>query len=71
MFKKYPNAEILPLPKKSENIKNASKNNINLSEFASLTVFQTLFREQLGTNKEKTSSSVAESGYDKLYTLKT
>ena len=71
MFKKYPNAEILPLPKKPENTKNASKNNNNQSELASLAVFQTLFREQMGTSKEKTSASLAESGYDKLYTLKT
>lgn len=71
MFKKYPNAEILPLPKKPDNTKNASKSNNSQSELASLAVFQTLFREQLGSNKEKTSASLAESGYDKLYTLKT
>jgi hypothetical protein len=71
MFKKYPNAEILPLAKKPENTKNVPKSNNNQSELASLGAFQTLFREQLGTNKEKTSASLAESGYDKLYTLKT
>jgi hypothetical protein len=71
MFRKYPNAEILPLPKKNDP-KPAPKPQTSRPEGPNLLTFQTLFREQLGPgSKEKTTSSLAESGYDKLYTLKT
>ena len=67
IFKKF---EILPLSKKSEGGK-AQKIHTQEAESASLAVFQTLFREQLGgEGKVKTGASV-ESGYDKLYSMKT
>lgn len=74
MFKKYPNAEILPLPiiKKNDHLKASKASNIQ-SETANLAAFQTLFRDQLGItdSKQKTAISMAESGIEKLYTMKT
>lgn len=60
------------MPKKNENLKTTKQTNNNANELAQLNAFQTLFKEQLGAGtKEKTGASMAESGYDKLYTLKT
>lgn len=60
LFRKYPNAEILPLPKKNDNLKNTKQASNNTNELAQLNAFQTLFKEQLGTGtKEKTGASMA------------
>lgn len=73
IFKKYPDREILPLPKKNTHSKVAkpvlSKDSLSNPAVA----FQTLFKEQMGQTegKLKTVSSMAESNYDRLISLKT
>lgn len=71
IFKKYPDTEIIPLPKKNEN--RVKKTDAGTNKEINIVTFQTLFREQLSNNdkKQKTQSSAAQSGYEKLYTLKT
>lgn len=48
IFRKYPNAEILPLPKKNESLKTSKQASNNANDLAQLNAFQALFREQLG-----------------------
>jgi hypothetical protein len=74
MFKKYPDREIVPLPKKSNPTvsKTAKLASQKEKEQHPFLAFQTLFREQsVAEGKAKTSSSVADSNYERLYSMKT
>ena len=63
---------MVPLPKKSE-AKSAGKTQTSSkTEVVNLAIYQTLFQEQLGSNEGKTKTGASvESGYDRLYSLKT
>lgn len=74
MFKKYPDREIVPLPKKTNPPapKPPKLSSQKEKEQLPFVAFQTLFREQLvAEGKTKTSSSVADSNYERLYSMKT
>ena len=64
----------MPLPKKvSQNVTKTVKLTSQKDKELPFIALQTLFREQLvaGEGKTKTSSSVADSNYERLYSMKT
>lgn len=73
IFKKYPGREILPLPKTNTHSKIAKPVISKDSSSNPAVAFQTLFKEQMGQTegKLKTVSSMVESNYDRLISLKT